>query len=194
MSDTQTLRNLNFFLWGPHHFWFDWLVEWACPNEGKILSMGHCLEYKSTRGADGCCHVLVNSEGLHRHPVFLPMLNFFQIFQTSHIGALLRLTHTHSPLLPGCLWSDTAADWKCKHSHSLKHTHGHAQAFVSTVERLSNFTSCQSHPHSYLQNDPLMAERTVYFSFNKWPHTQRGCLILLAQLLQICFPSACVTV
>lgn len=107
--------------------------------------------------------------------VYFPSMHFFQIepYQ-SHIEAG---THTHEhpfTLIPVFLWSDTAADEKSKHSHSLKHTHGHAHVSFSTApELLRGFqTACHvSHTLTVTSKCTLMAERTVYFFLNKWPHT-----------------------
>lgn len=96
---------------------------------------------------------------------------------SSRIRAILKHTHTHEhpfTLIPVFLWSDTAADEKSKHSHSLKHTHGHAHVSFSTApELLRGFqTACHvSHTLTVTSKCTLMAERTVYFFLNKWPHT-----------------------
>lgn len=59
-------------------FWFERLVEWACLDEGVDFAMGHCRKYKSSRGADGCCHVWENSSNFQR-------VHFVKIFRTSRI-------------------------------------------------------------------------------------------------------------
>lgn len=142
------------------------------------FTTGHCHKYKSTRGGDGFCHVLEKSEGFHMCPfpilfsqhAFLPDRAVSEPYWSTH-------THTHEhpfTLIPVFLWSDTAADEKSKHSHSLKHTHGHAHVSFSTApELLRGFqTACHvSHTLTVTSKCTLMAERTVYFFLNKWPHT-----------------------
>lgn len=64
-------------------------------------------------------------------------LIFFRIFW-ANIRLNLWLTHTptHTHFVPVCLWSNAAADRISKHLHSLKNTHGHAHAPLSTAALL----------------------------------------------------------
>lgn len=172
-----------FFL--PSFFGFDWLVEWACIDEGQDLARGHCYKYNSTRAADGCCHDLRTvrdfiSLGSWSSPISRGAF-------ASRSSGLAVSEHFWS-----CLWSDTAADRNSKHSHSPRHTHGHAHASFSTAAKLlRGFQTPRhvTHTLAVICKCPLSAERTVYFFLNKWPHTLRGRLILRIQLSHICFPT-----
>lgn len=68
-----------------------------------------------------------------------------QLYQSS-----INRTHTHShPFQSPCCQTQLQA--KNLNTHILSNIHGYAHTSVSTVERLSNYMSCQSHSHSYLQ-------------------------------------------
>lgn len=91
-TQNQTFAMCCCLLLRSSSFWFERLVEWACRDEGVDFAMGHCRKYKSSRGADGCCHVWENSSNFQR-------VHFVKIFRTSRIRAVLKLTRTHSSLV-----------------------------------------------------------------------------------------------
>ncbi len=104
------------------------------------FATGQCSKYKSARGAEGCCHVRENSEGLHMR-LHIITSNFYRVdfcrtFRTGPIRAA-KLTHTHT-FHPCCgrpqLWTK-----KSKHSHSLKHTHTHTH----THSHACIFSNCR---------------------------------------------------
>lgn len=103
-------------------FRFEKLVEWARLDEGTVFATGHRHKYKSAWGADGCCRVWENTEGPHMRPHLhhcsFPMSVCPQGLEDrpeqSHFKADTQRSH------PVSLWSDTAAQEKSKHSHSLR--------------------------------------------------------------------------
>jgi len=138
---------------GPSSFWFERLVEGARRDEGGgALLPGHWHKYKSARGADVCCHVGENTEGLHMRPHLLASniqrgvcvcVWRGRIFGTGRIGEILKvdthtLTHSHPFLSPCGRTQLQMKKEKSKQSHSLNCT--------QTVESLSKCRSRQSHP------------------------------------------------
>lgn len=151
--------------------------------KGLISAKGHCCKYKSAGGADGCRHVWENSEGLHTRP-FLITPNFQGCISSRPPGQAVSgpyrnwHTHTHTDIrtLSSLLVVRAQLQIKKKNLniHILLNTHNPAHASISTAPKLlRDFqTACHvSHTLVVICKCPLMAERTVYFFLNKWPHT-----------------------
>lgn len=116
---TQTSLRVVVFFWGPHHFDLKASLNEPVKMKGWVFAANTNLP-EVLMAAAMFERTVPTSKGVH----------FVKIF--SCIGAVLKLTHTHTPI-PVSLRSDTAARKKSKHILSRIHSHAHASFFSTAL-------------------------------------------------------------